>query len=82
MTSFPNSPSGIVLIDPVTSKVRRIIALQHNPYTIYRILQVPVCGVESDDRSELSKSMRDLDRAVIKQSIINRIEKSVKDHKL
>lgn len=51
MTTFPNSPKhlkgGIVLIDPVTSAVRRIIALQYNPYTIFRTLQVQVFGVES-----------------------------------
>ncbi len=56
MTSFPNSPrllkGGIVLIDPVTSAVRRIIALQYNPDSISRTLQVQGVGAESGDRSE------------------------------
>ena len=56
MTSFPNSPrllkGGIVLIDPTTSAVRRIIALQYNPDTLSRTLQVQGVGAESGDRSE------------------------------
>jgi hypothetical protein len=56
MTSFPGSPrllkGGIVLIDPSTSKVQRIIALQYNPDTLSRTLQVQGVGGESGDRSE------------------------------
>jgi hypothetical protein len=56
MSSFPNSPrllkGGIVLIDPTTSAVRRIIALQYNPDSISRTLQVQGIGGESGDRSE------------------------------
>lgn len=56
MTTFPNSPKllkgGIVLIDPVTSAVRRIIALQYNPDSISRTFQVQGVGAESGDRSE------------------------------
>jgi len=56
MTSFPSSPKllkgGIVLIDPITSAVRRIIALQYNPDSISRTLQVQGVGQESGDRSE------------------------------
>ena len=56
MTSFPGSPrllkGGIVLIDPVTSMVRRIIALQYNPDTVTRTLQPQAFGAESGDRSE------------------------------
>lgn len=56
MGSFPNSPKllkgGIVLIDPITSAVRRIIALQYNPDSISRTLQVQGVGQESGDRSE------------------------------
>lgn len=56
MTTFPNSPKllkgGIVLIDPITSAVRRIIALQYNPDTLSRTLQVKGVGGESGDRSE------------------------------
>lgn len=55
MSSFPNSPrlvkGGIVLIDPTTSEVLRIITLQYNPDTLSRTLQVQ--GVkEGGDRSE------------------------------
>lgn len=56
MSSFPNSPKllkgGIILLDPVTSMMRRIIALQYNPDTLSRTLQVQGVGGESGDRSE------------------------------
>src|SRR5215207_5371832 len=56
MTTFPNSPrllkGGIVLIDPDTSAVHRIIALQYNPDTLSRTLQVKGVGAEGGDRSE------------------------------
>ena len=55
MTSFPGTPKvikgGIVLLDPVTSAVQRIIAMQYNPDSISRSLQVQGIG-ESGDRSE------------------------------
>jgi hypothetical protein len=44
MTTFPNSPrvlkGGIVLLDPVSGAVQRIITLQYNPDTLTRSLQV------------------------------------------
>jgi len=56
MTTFPNSPrlikGGIVLIDPETSAVQRIITLQYNPDTLSRTLQVQGIGAEGGDRSE------------------------------
>jgi len=56
MTTFPNSPrllkGGIVLIDPNTSAVLRIIALQYNPDTLSRTLQVQAAGGEGGDRLE------------------------------
>lgn len=56
MTTFPNSPKlikgGIVLINPGTSAVLRIIALQYNPETLTRSLQVQGVGGEAGDRSE------------------------------
>jgi hypothetical protein len=56
MTTFPNSPKllkgGIVLVDPATSAVQRIIALQYNPDTITRTLQVQGVGGEGGDRLE------------------------------
>lgn len=52
MTSFPNAPrllkGGIVLIDPQTAAVRRVIALQYNPDTLSRTLQVQAVGGEGD----------------------------------
>jgi hypothetical protein len=56
MTTFPGSPrllkGGIVLIDPQTSAIKRIIALQYNPDTLSRSLQVKGSGAEGGDRSE------------------------------
>ncbi len=56
MSTFPQSPrllkGGIVLIDPVSSAVQRIIALQYNPDSISRTLQVKGIGGQSTDRSE------------------------------
>ena len=55
MSSFPNSPrllkGGIVLIDPDTSAVLRIIALQYNPDTLSRTLQIKALA-EGGDRSD------------------------------
>ena len=55
MGSFPGSPrlikGGIVLIDPNSGAVQRIIALQYNPDTLSRTLQVQGVG-EKADRSE------------------------------
>ncbi|HQY59532.1 MAG: hypothetical protein WBB60_09525 [Nitrospira sp.] len=55
MTTFPNSPKllkgGIVLIDPATARVQRIIVLQYNPDSLSRTLQVQGAG-EGGDRSE------------------------------
>jgi hypothetical protein len=55
MNTFPGSPKllkgGIVLIDPVTGAVQRVIVLQYSPDTLSRSLQVQ--GVaESGDRSQ------------------------------
>jgi hypothetical protein len=55
MTTFPNSPrllkGGLVLIDPQTAAVLRVIALQYNPDTLSRTLQVQAAG-EGGDRLE------------------------------
>jgi len=52
MTTFPNSPrlikGGIVLVDPTTGAVRRVIALQYNPDTLTRTFQVQAIGGEGD----------------------------------
>jgi hypothetical protein len=56
MTTFPNSPKllkgGIVLIDPETAVVRRIITLQYNPDSLSRTLQMQSVGAEAGDRLE------------------------------
>ena len=56
MTTFPNSPrvlkGGIVLIDPESAAVRRIIVLQYNPDTLTRKLQPKATGADGSDRSE------------------------------
>lgn len=55
MTGFPGAPrllkGGIVLLDPDTAQVLRIIVLQYNPDTLTRTLQVQGVG-EGADRSE------------------------------
>jgi hypothetical protein len=55
MSTFPNSPKlikgGVVLLDPDTSALQRIIALQYNPDTLTRTLQAQGVG-ETSDRSE------------------------------
>ena len=55
MSTFPNSPKllkgGIALLDPETGTVQRIIALQYNPDTLTRTLQIqtpPETGDKSD----------------------------------
>ena len=59
MSSFPGSPrllkGGIVLINPDTSVVERIIALQYNPDTLTRTLQVKGVGAEAGDRRETQR---------------------------
>lgn len=56
MASFPNSPkllkAGLVLIDPESARVLRIIALQYNPEKLTRTLQVQSAGGEAGNRSE------------------------------
>lgn len=55
MSSFPNSPrlvkAGLVLVDPASAAVRRVISLQYNPDSLSRTLQVQSMG-EGADRSE------------------------------
>ncbi|WP_194825059.1 hypothetical protein [Nocardia sp. XZ_19_231] len=43
---------GLVLIDPQSAVVRKVIALQYNPDTLSRGLQVRGVGTEGGDRSE------------------------------
>ena len=57
MTGFPGSPrllkGGLVLMDATTSTVQRIIAMQYNPDSVSRTLQIQGVGPDSGDRSEL-----------------------------
>lgn len=56
MSTFPNSPKllkgGIVLIDPDSAAVQRIIVLQYNPDSLSRTFQVKGAGTEGGDRSD------------------------------
>lgn len=56
MTTFPGSPKlikgGIVLLNPSTSAVQRIIAFQYNSDTLTRSFQIQGAGASSGDRSE------------------------------
>lgn len=61
MTTFPGSPpvlkGGIVLLDPETSAIQRIIVLQYNPDSLSRTLQpktVPTAS-EGGDRTEVMR---------------------------
>jgi hypothetical protein len=56
MTTFPNSPrllkGGLVLVDPETAGVQRIITLQYNPDTLSRTLQIQSVASDGGDRSQ------------------------------
>ena len=56
MSAFPGSPrllrGGLVLVDPVTGAVQRIIALQYNPDSMTRSLQIKGVSGESGDHIE------------------------------
>jgi hypothetical protein len=56
MIGFPGSPrlvkGGLVLIDPSSAAVRRVIVLQYNPDSLSRTLQIQAFSSEGGDRSE------------------------------
>ena len=56
MSTFPNSPKllrgGLVLVDPSSGAILRVITLQYNPDSISRSLQVKSTAGEGSDRSE------------------------------
>jgi hypothetical protein len=56
VSSFPGSPrllkGGIVLLDPTSGAVRRIIVLQYNPDTLTRTLQVQAVGTDQGGRAQ------------------------------
>ncbi len=55
-TTFPGSPpllkGGLVLMDPSSGQVLRVISLQYNPDSLNRSLQVQAFTAEGGDRSE------------------------------
>jgi hypothetical protein len=57
MTTSPDSPhvlkAGLVLLDPGTSAVVRVIVLQYGPDSLSRTLQVQGAGESGGDRSEV-----------------------------
>jgi len=57
MSFFPGSPrlvkGGLVLLDPETGAVQRVIALQYNPESLTRTLQVQTVGGEGDRQEAL-----------------------------
>ncbi|QNH18831.1 hypothetical protein HEP74_04007 [Xanthomonas sp. SS] len=56
MSGFSRSPKllrgGLVLLDPGSGAVLRIIGLQYNPDSLTRSLQIKGAGADSGDRSE------------------------------
>lgn len=56
MSTFPNSPqllkAGLILMDPDSGAVQRIITLQYNPETLSRTLAVQAVGSDTADRSQ------------------------------
>jgi hypothetical protein len=56
MSTFPGSPrtlqGGLVLVDPESGVVLRVIVLQYNPDTLTRTLQVKGIPAEAGDRLE------------------------------
>lgn len=59
MSGFSGSPrllkGGIVLMDAGSGAVQRIIALQYNPDTLTRTLQIKGLGAEAGDRREAQR---------------------------
>jgi len=49
----PTLKAGLVLLDPLTANVSRVVVLQYNPDTLSRTLQVQGTGGDSGDRSEV-----------------------------
>lgn len=56
MSSFPGSPrllkGGLILLDPISGAVQRVISLQYNPETLTRTLAPQTVASETADRSE------------------------------
>ena len=57
MTTFPHSPrvtsAGLVLVDPGSSRIERVIVLQYTPESLQRTLQVQGAGADGGDRLDV-----------------------------
>jgi hypothetical protein len=57
MSGYSRSPrtisGGIVLVEPESSRIERVIVLQYNPDTLSRTLQVQGAGAEGGDRLDV-----------------------------
>ncbi len=57
MSTFPGSPrvlkAGLVLLDPDTAAVQRVIVLQYNPDSLSRTLQIQSVGGTEAERSDV-----------------------------
>jgi hypothetical protein len=62
MTGFPGSPKllkgGIVLVDPASGAMLRVISLQYNPDTLTRSLQIQAAGGEGGGGANRSQALR------------------------
>jgi hypothetical protein len=62
MSSFPNAPrllkGGLVLVDPSSGAVRRVIALQYNPESLSRTLQVQAISSGDSGGGDRSEALR------------------------
>jgi hypothetical protein len=60
MTTFPNSPrilkGGLVLIDPESARVLRIIALQYNPESLTIVFSFLATGNDANTCMGMSHS--------------------------
>jgi len=56
MSAFPNSPrllkAGLVLVDPDSGMVQRVVVMQYNPDSLSRTLQAQTVRAEQRNRSE------------------------------
>jgi hypothetical protein len=56
MNTFPNAPklvkAGLVVVEPETAQVLRVISLQYNSDSLSRSLQVHTTGGDANDRTE------------------------------
>jgi hypothetical protein len=75
MTTFPNSPrllrGAIVLVNPDSAAIQRLIVLQFNPETLTRSFQIKSLAGESGDRSETLRLMGPLVKWYFSNLMVN-----------